>query len=126
SVQIWGSGRPRREFMHVDDLAHAIVFALKKIDAADIYSKGISHVNVGTGSDVEIIEVATMIKDIVGFKGQILLDESKPDGTMQKLLDVARMHGMGWRHRIELPEGLEKVYEWYLQNLPTNRESVTT
>lgn len=122
SVQIWGSGRPRREFMHVDDLAGAIVFALNEIDADGIYSQGISHLNVGTGVDVEIIEAARLIKDVVGFTGGIMLDESKPDGTPRKLLDVTRIHDLGWRHRIELREGIENVYDWYLQNLPAARD----
>jgi GDP-L-fucose synthase len=123
-VQIWGSGRPRREFMHVDDLAGAIAFAMNEIDASSIYDKGISHLNVGTGSDVTILEVATTIKEVVGFDGEIVLDDSKPDGTMQKLLDVSRMHELGWRHRIEIRAGLEQVYEWYLQHLPATSESV--
>jgi GDP-L-fucose synthase len=125
NVQIWGSGRPRREFMHVDDLAGAIAFAMNDIDASSIYECGISHLNVGTGSDVTILEVATTIKEVVGFNGEIVLDDSKPDGTMQKLLDVTRMHNLGWRHRIELRTGLEQVYEWYLQHLPATRESVS-
>ena len=124
TVEIWGSGRPRREFMHVDDLADAIVFGMNSIDSASIYDHGISHLNVGTGIDVEIIEVATLIKDIVGFDGGILLDDSKPDGTMRKLLDVTRMQKLGWRHEIDLRDGLEKVYEWYLEHLPANRGSV--
>ena len=123
AVQIWGSGRPRREFMHVDDLADAIVFSMNEIEASQIYGSGISHLNVGTGTDVRIIEVAQMIAEIVGFDGEILLDESKPDGTMRKLLDVTRIHGLGWRHRIELREGLEQVYGWYLQHLPTMVET---
>ena len=125
SVRIWGSGRPRREFMHVDDLAEAIVFALKEINAGNIYDQGISQLNVGTGSDLTILETATMIKEVVGFDGEIELDDSKPDGTMQKLLDVTRIHSLGWRHKIELREGLEQVYEWYLKHLPAARESVS-
>jgi len=117
AVEIWGSGRPRREFMHVDDLASAIVFALDEIEADAVYSRGISHLNVGTGTDIEIIETARMIKDIVGFEGDIDTDESKPDGTMRKLLDVTRMHDLGWRHRIELRDGLEQLYKWYLENV---------
>ena len=125
TVEIWGSGRPRREFMHVDDLADAIAFALNEIDADQIYGHGISHLNVGTGADVQILEVAKLISDVVGFSGEIVLDESKPDGTMQKLLDVTRMHDLGWRHRIELRTGLEQVYEWYLRHLGSTRDSVT-
>ena len=123
-VDIWGSGRPRREFMHVDDLADAITFALNDIEATEVYDQGITHLNVGTGTDLEIIEVATMIKEVVGFDGEIVLDSSKPDGTMRKLLDVSRLHGLGWRHQIELREGLEKVYEWYLHHLPATSSSV--
>ena len=117
NVEIWGSGRPRREFMHVDDVASAIAFTLENIDADDIYGKGISHLNVGTGGDLEIIETAMMIKDVVGFEGEIVRDPSKPDGTMQKLLDVSRIHELGWRHTIELRDGLEQVYDWYLSNV---------
>ena len=117
SVEIWGSGRPRREFMHVDDVAAAIAFTLENIEADDIYGKGISHLNVGTGGDLEIIETALMIKEVVGFEGSIVRDESKPDGTMQKLLDVSRIHGLGWRHTIDLREGLKQVYDWYLKNV---------
>lgn len=124
-VQIWGSGRPRREFMHVDDLAGAIAFAMNEIDAGSIYDQGISHLNVGTGSDLTILEVARTIKEVVGFEGEIELDDSKPDGTMQKLLDVTRMHDLGWRHRVELRDGLRQVYEWYLRHLPATRESVS-
>ena len=121
-VETWGSGRPRREFMHVDDLADAITFAMNDIEAAQVYDQGITHLNVGTGTDLEIIEVATMVKEVVGFEGEIVRDESKPDGTMQKLLDVSRLHALGWRHRIELRDGLEKVYEWYLQHLPATSD----
>ena len=121
SVTIWGSGRPRREFMHVDDLADAIVFALEQIDATGVYGQGISHLNVGTGSDVEILEAARMIGDIAGFEGDIVTDESKPDGTPRKLLDVTRMEALGWRHSIELRNGLEQVYKWYVEN-STSRE----
>ena len=117
AVTIWGSGRPRREFMHVEDLASAIVFALDGVNADDIYGNGISHLNVGTGTDIEILEVAKMISEIVGFQGEINTDPSKPDGTPRKLLDVSRMHSLGWRHRIELRAGLKDAYEWYLQNV---------
>ena len=117
TVEIWGTGRPRREFMHVDDLASAIVFSLDEIEADGVYSRGISHLNVGTGTDIEIIEAARMIRDIVGFQGEIVTDESKPDGTMRKLLDVTRMNDLGWRHKIALRDGLEQLYKWYLENV---------
>jgi GDP-L-fucose synthase len=124
TVQIWGSGRPRREFMHVDDLAGAIAFALEQVDAPDIYGQGISHLNVGTGSDLAIMETAELIGDVVGFDGEIIRDESMPDGTMQKLLDVNRMHDLGWRHTIELRDGLRQVYDWYLENVRSSGKSV--
>ena len=123
NVTIWGSGRPRREFMHVDDLAGAILFAMRIVEAKDLYERGISHLNVGTGSDVEIIEVAKMIKDVVSFDGEIVLDSSKPDGTMRKLLDVTRMHDLGWHHKIELRKGLGEVYKWFLEHLPAVKDT---
>ena len=123
SVSIWGSGRPRREFMHVDDIASAILFTMRMVEAEDIYDRGISHLNVGTGNDMQIIDVATMIKDVVGFEGQIVLDSSKPDGTMQKRLDVTRMHDLGWHHKIELRHGLEEVYKWFLGHLPAAKDT---
>ncbi len=113
SVEIWGSGEPRREFMHVDDLAGAIAFALEHIEAGDIYSQGVSHLNVGTGIDLTIRETAELIADLVGFDGTIVLDESRPNGAMQKLLDVTRLHAFGWRSGLELRSGLKAVYEWY-------------
>ncbi len=121
NVRIWGSGRPRREFMHVDDLAGAIAFALEQVDAEDVYDRGISHLNVGTGKDLEIIETARLIAGVVGFVGDIVCDESKPDGTMQKLLDVSRMQEFGWRHKIELSDGLDQVYDWYLENASSSQ-----
>jgi GDP-L-fucose synthase len=116
SVSVWGSGRPRREFMHVDDLATAIVFALETIDADDVYGQGISHLNVGTGTDMTIGETAALVRDIVGFEGEIEFDVSKPDGVERKLLDVTRIRNLGWGHRIELREGIRRTYDWYLAN----------
>jgi len=113
SVEIWGSGEPRREFMHVDDLASAVVFALEQIEAADIFLQGVSHLNVGTGSDMTIRETAELISEIVGFRREIVLDPSRPDGMMQKLLDVSRLNAFGWQHSIEIRTGLKKVYDWY-------------
>ncbi|HKP67650.1 MAG TPA: GDP-L-fucose synthase [Pyrinomonadaceae bacterium] len=122
-VEIWGSGRPRREFMHVDDLAEAILFSLDELNADAIYGTGISHLNVGTGTDVEIIEAAQMIREIVGFEGEIVTDPSKPDGTPRKLLDVSRMNSLGWHSRIGLREGLRSAYDWYLNNVATTRDA---
>lgn len=103
---IWGTGKPRREFLHVDDLADACYYLMLNYDAEGL-------VNIGTGEDLEINEVAAMIADIIGFNGSIEYDSSKPDGTPRKLLDVSKLNGLGWKHRIALREGLEKVYATY-------------
>ncbi len=107
-VVIWGTGKPRREFLYVDDLADACVHLMNN------YSDEI-HVNIGTGEDLEIIELANLIKEVVGFEGEIIHDLSKPDGTPRKLLDVTLLHSTGWKHKTELKDGLEKVYRWYLE-----------
>jgi len=108
AVEIWGSGRPRREFLHVDDLADALVHLLQR------YS-GEGHVNVGTGTDLSIAELAQLIARVVGYGGQFRYDASKPDGTPRKLLDVSRLAGLGWRASIPLEEGLARTYGWYLK-----------
>ena len=108
-VVVWGTGAPRREFLHVDDLADACLFLM------DHYTDA-SHINVGTGTDLSIREVATMIRDIVHPEGVLSFDASKPDGMPRKLLDVSRIHALGWRHRVDLREGLESTYEWFRQN----------
>ena len=113
SIILWGTGSAFREFLHVDDMADACVFVMETIDADNLYSKGISHINVGTGKDISIKDLAIMIKDIVGFKGRISFDPSKPDGMPKKLLDVTRLNSFGWGHGIELREGIRKVYQWY-------------
>jgi GDP-L-fucose synthase len=118
-VQIWGSGRPRREFMYVDDLADAIAYSIENIDASDIYDLGISHLNVGTGSDIEISELARLIKDVTGYEDEFDLDPSKPDGPARKLLDITRMNTFGWSYRVRLREGLQLTYDWYLENSGT-------
>ena len=116
TVEIWGSGKPLREFMYVDDLASAVVFVLENVEADDIYGLGISQLNVGTGKDISIKETAEMIGDIVGFTGEIVHDTEKPDGTPRKLLDVSRLADLGWRYTTELREGLESTYKWYLDH----------
>lgn len=117
-VVIWGSGRPRREFLHVDDMAEASLFVLDlpkpAYDAAT--RPMLSHINVGTGSDVSIAELAAMVAGVTGFRGRITLDDSKPDGTPRKLMDVGRLTGMGWRARIGLAEGLARTYDWFKAN----------
>jgi GDP-L-fucose synthase len=106
-VKLWGTGTVRREFMHVDDLADASVFLMKGYDEAEI-------INVGTGEDVTVRELAEMVADITQFRGRIVQDTSKPDGTPRKLLDVSRLHALGWKARIALREGLEQSYRWFL------------
>ena len=108
-VVIWGSGRPRREFLHVDDCADAVVHLMK-------HYSGESHVNVGCGQDLTIRELAERIRDIVGFCGRIELDASKPDGTPRKLLDIGLLTSLGWAPQIDLSQGLQNTYEWYRAN----------
>ncbi|NMB81999.1 MAG: NAD-dependent epimerase/dehydratase family protein, partial [Ignavibacteria bacterium] len=115
-VEVWGTGKPRREFMYVDDLADAIFFLLNRIDAKDIYDFGITHLNIGTGKDLTIKELAELIKEIVGYKGEIIYDTTKPDGTPRKLMDVTRINVVGWKYKTSLEKGIEKAYKWFLEN----------
>ncbi len=114
SVTIWGTGSPRREFLHVDDLAEACIFLM------DHYEDEL-HINVGTGVDLSILELAETVRDIVHADAEIELDTSKPDGTPRKLLDVSRLHELGWRHHIELREGIEQTYAWFLEHIDDAR-----
>ncbi|MBM4137001.1 MAG: GDP-L-fucose synthase [Nitrospira sp.] len=109
-VEIWGSGEPYREFLFVDDLADACVFLMEKYDYKDIGE----FVNIGAGKDIKIKDLAELIKQIVGFTGEIKHDLSKPDGTPQKLLDVSKIKNLGWKPKISLEDGIRKTYEWYL------------
>jgi GDP-L-fucose synthase len=102
-VSLWGSGKPRREFLHVDDLADACFFLMHSFDEPGL-------VNIGTGEDIAILDLACLIREITGFRGHISHDRSKPDGTPQKLLDVEKLHALGWKHRIPLDEGIRSVY----------------
>ena len=108
-VILWGSGTPRREFLHVDDLASAALHAMRHYDEAGM-------LNAGTGEDVTIAELAELLREISGYTGRIVHDTSKPDGTPRKLLDVSRIHALGWRHSIGLREGLESAYRWYAEH----------
>ena len=116
-VVIWGTGKPLREFLYVEDVADAILFLMENVNARDLYEKGISHINVGTGKDISINELAKLIADIIGFNGEIIHDKTKPDGTPRKLLDVSRINSLGWKYKTELKEGVEKTYYWFLKNL---------
>ncbi|MBN2350385.1 MAG: GDP-L-fucose synthase [Bacteroidales bacterium] len=129
TVKLWGTGAPRREFLHSDDMADACVFLMENIDFHDVvkirqedvtsrdskFEIRNTHINVGTGVDISIKELAVMVKKIVGFDGMIEWDTAKPDGTFQKLLNVKKLHKLGWHHNIELEEGIQKIYTNYIQ-----------
>ncbi|HET6423014.1 MAG TPA: GDP-L-fucose synthase [Planctomycetaceae bacterium] len=114
NVTVWGTGTPRREFLHVDDLADACLFLLEHYDSAET-------INIGTGEEVTIQELAEQIRNIVHPEAELRFDTSKPDGTPRKLLDVSRLHALGWRHRFSLREGLEQTCDWYLSQGAGNR-----
>jgi GDP-L-fucose synthase len=109
-VVVWGSGKPRREFLHVDDLASACLFLLEKYDSPEI-------INVGSGEDISIRELAELICDVVGFDGELAWDASKPDGTPRKLLDITKLRDLGWRPTIPLRDGIAQTYDWFLKNV---------
>ncbi|BBU98263.1 GDP-L-fucose synthase [Providencia rettgeri] len=117
-VVVWGTGTPMREFLYVDDMAAASVYVME-LDK-DIYQTNtqsmLSHVNVGTGVDCTIREMAEAMAQVVGFKGKVLFDSTKPDGTPRKLMDVSRLKSLGWAYSVELEDGLSKTYQWFLQN----------
>ena len=106
-VAVWGSGKPRREFLHVDDLAAACVFLMKHYQEPKI-------INIGSGKDISIANLALLVKDVVGYEGEITFDLSKPDGTPRKLLDISRIRELGWQAKIPLREGIESTYRWFL------------
>ena len=114
-VTLWGTGTPMREFLFVDDMATAVVFALENKFPDYCY-------NVGTGKDLSIKELAETIQKIVGHQGQIIWDSSKPDGTPRKLMDVSKMHKLGWKHTFELEEGIQKTYSWFLENIDSFKQ----
>ena len=109
-VEIWGTGNPLREFLHVDDLSEAILFIINNISVEEIYNRGISHINIGSGEEISIYELALMIKRIVGFEGEFKFDTTKPDGTPRKLLDTTILNEKGWFPKIILEEGLRNIY----------------
>jgi len=134
-VEIWGSGKPRREFLYSEDMADACVFILENRDFKDTYQSQEStndsctpnsiqtqeirntHINIGTGVDISIKELAQTIQKIVGYEGELYFNDTKPDGTMVKLTDPSKLHSLGWKHTVELEEGIRRVYEWYLRSL---------
>lgn len=112
-VVVWGTGSPRREFLHVDDMADACVYLMENYDVSDIGE----FVNIGVGEDLTIRDLAELIKDIIGYEGDIVYDASKPDGTPQKLLDVTKLHNLGWQAKISLEAGIKQAYNWYTDHL---------
>jgi GDP-L-fucose synthase len=125
SIEIWGSGNPKREFLWSEDMADACVFIMEKINFSDIVDSQITntqytnipitntHINIGTGIDISIKELAELIKKVIGFQGQLIFNTQKLDGTMLKRTDVTKLHSLGWKHKIELDEGIKLMYEWY-------------
>ena len=120
-VMLWGSGKPMREFLWSEEMADASVHVLLNVDFKDTYAEGDKdirncHINVGTGKEISIHDVAMLIKKEIGFEGEIRWDASKPDGTMRKLTDVTKLHNLGWHHKVEIDEGVHKMYQWYTAN----------
>lgn len=120
TVGVWGSGKPMREFLWSEDMAKACVFVMRNVDFNDCVNTQEevrnTHINIGTGEDVSIKNLALLIKKIVGYKGDFILDASKPDGTLKKLTDCSKINALGWKHTIELEEGISKLYTWYLSH----------
>ena len=121
SVEVWGTGTPKREFLYVDDLADACIFLLKNLEASELEKNGITHINVGSGIDQTIQELADTIRDVVGFEGQVNFDKTKPNGTPEKLLDITVLSNMGWKPTKSLKDGLEKTYSWVKEQVEMNQ-----
>ncbi len=120
SVEIWGSGNPMREFLWSEEMADACVHVMEKVDFRDVVGGRAevrnTHINIGTGKEVSIKELALLIKKVIGFKGEFKFNTNKPDGTMRKLTDVSKIHELGWHHKVEIEEGLNKLFRWYLND----------
>jgi len=118
SVEIWGSGTPMREFLWSEEMADACVYLMENIDFKDVASHAVrnTHINIGTGKEISIRDLAYLIKEKVGFKGELVFNTSKPDGTMRKLTDPSKLHNLGWHYQIEIGEGVERLLDWYLDN----------
>ena len=133
SIEIWGSGNPRREFLYSEDMADACIYLMEQINFEEIINQNNSklniknstlrnevrntHINIGTGKDISIKELAELIKKIIGFNGKLVFNTQKPDGTMVKLTDPTKLHSLGWKHKVELEEGIRTMYEWYLKEI---------
>jgi len=123
---VWGSGKPLREFLYVEDLAEAVVFLLETLDAPELYAEKISHINIGSGAELTIEELAGLIKKVVGFEGNIVFDGEKPDGMPRKLLDISRLNDLGWRPKTSLEDGLKLTYDWFLTNFEHSTSALGT
>lgn len=119
-AEVWGSGLPKREFLHVDDFADACVFLMNNLDAKQLYGKNIAHINIGSGEEVSIKELAFIIKDIIGYKGDLYFNTSFPDGMPRKLLDINNLVSLGWKPKIDLNQGICSVYDWYIKHREGN------
>jgi len=115
-VEVWGTGNPKREFLHVDDLADACIYLFENLEADKLYSDGMSHINIGMGSDLSISELATIVQNVVGFTGDVNFNSEMPDGTPRKLMDVSYLSDIGWEPKISLQDGLKSSYKWFLEN----------
>ena len=134
AVTLWGTGAPMREFLWSEEMADASVHVLLNVDFKDTYKENFNadnineirncHINVGTGKEISIKQVAELIMKEIGFKGELRWDRSKPDGTLKKLTDVTKLHSLGWRHKIEIDEGVHRLYQWYLQGICINHKEV--
>ena len=113
TVSVWGSGKPLREFLHADDLADACTYLMEECDVIQVGE----FVNIGMGKEVSIEQLALLLCDVIGYEGKLVFDISKPDGTPRKLTDVSKLHNLGWKHSIELKEGVQDAYNWYLDNV---------
>ena len=131
SVEIWGTGKPMREFLWSEEMADACVFLMENVDFKDTLRENQwdiganqwngeirnTHINIGTGKEISIRELANKIKETIGYKGELVFDDSKPDGTMRKLTDVSKLHSLGWHHKIEIDEGIRRMYDWYIKEM---------
>jgi GDP-L-fucose synthase len=116
-VEIWGTGKPMREFLWSEDMADACVYLMEHRDFKEMYDSPEirnTHINIGTGVEISIAQLADTIRDVVGYEGELFFNSDKPDGTMRKLTDVSKLHALGWKHKVELSEGIERLYQWYL------------
>lgn len=135
AVTLWGTGRPMREFLWSEEMADASVHVLLNVDFKDTYDSSIKnadgiteirncHINVGTGKEISIREVAELIMKEIGFLGELRWDASKPDGTLKKLTNVTKLHQLGWHHKIEIDEGIHRLYDWYKQGICINHQTI--